>query len=1486
MTRYPLCPMQHGMLYQHLAEPESDVDLQQIICTVREPLDRIGFADAWRDLTARHAALRVAFRWQGVDEPFQEIVPHVELPLEFRDWRTLDAGERERRFEAAIQRDRNHGFDLSRAPLFRLSLFQFDDSEYRFLWSFHHIVMDGRSTALCLQELFALLDAHRSGQAAELPSVPAYEDHVRWLARRDTRADEAYWRETLAGFRRPTPLPGRAGQGPGAFPAGTHGRREREIRLSEEETAALRAFAQEQGLRINTLAQGAWALLLSRFSGEEDVVFGVTRACRGRDVPNVDRLVGVLINTMPMRVRVEPEMGVGTWLAGLEERRRSLRAHELTPFVDVHRWSDVEPRTPVFHTHYMFDHSEMGSSLRELGGAWNRREIRIVERTAYPLSLYAYAEPRLLLRLAYDADRIADPVAGQLLEHLVTLLREFPKAAGRRVAEVSSLPAAERDKLFREWNDTATELTEDVGIHELFEAQVARTPSALALVEGEDRLTYRELDEAANRVAEQLRAAGTGPDTIVGLHVERTTLMVVGLLGILKAGGAYLPLDPAYPEARLRFMLEDSGARHMVTTREMSLRAPAGVEPIFLEEVSAGAEDAGTVSGRERTAGTQHLQASEPGARDERAGSPSDLAYVIYTSGSTGVPKGVMVEHRNVVNFFLGMDERLGARESGVWLAVTSLSFDISVLELLWTLTRGFRVVLYSESRARTSTTTPAARDKKQIDFGLFYFSASPDAEETDRYRLLKEGASYADRHGYSAVWTPERHFHTFGGLYPNPSVTGAAVAAMTDHLRIRAGSVVLPLHHPVRVAEEWSVVDNLSGGRVELSFASGWQRNDFIFAPDHYEDRHAIMYRGIDMIRRLWRGESVWMPSVDGEQVEIRLFPPPVQDELPFWVTAAGSPETFRRAGEIGAYLLTHLLGQRTRDLAEKIHVYRRAWEENGHGPGEGRVAVMLHTFVGDDDEQVRRLVREPLKEYLRTSVSLIRNYAGVWKSYSRKGEGMHARGDEFETLSAEDMEALLDQAFDRYYEESGLLGTPERCLRMVRELQDAGVDELACLIDFGVETDVVLRALPALSRLRDDANRSAEDRRSLPELVSRHGVTHLQCTPSFATLLLAEPASRDALTSLRLMLVGGEALPGALADELRAHTSARILNMYGPTETTVWSCVHELSEPVGGGVAPIGSPIANTRVYVLDSRQRPVPIGVAGELYIGGAGVGRGYLGRPEMTAERYVRSPFSENGDERIYRTGDRVRYRFDGTLEFLGRTDHQVKIRGHRVELGEIEAAIREQPSVREAVADLRGDALEEQRIVGFVVPRDLDAGLNVEELRESLRSRLPEFMVPSIFVELESLPLTPNGKVDRHALPEAALPASAEATQPASVLEVGLEHRLAELWAEVLGVQRVGPTDNFFELGGNSLSTIQLASRIRERFGVELPLRAFFRVPTVAELAAEVERELLAQVDEREIISLLEEMESLSDEEARSLAEADRVQPHGSTPRDE
>lgn len=1399
----PLSHIQQGMLFHHLSGSPAGVDMEQIVGELHHGLDVDAFVAAWHKVAGRHEVFRTVFSWDGLDRPEQVVRPAAALEIEVEDWRERPEAQHRADLKELIAADRARPFDLAAGPLTRVRVIRLADAEHVLLWSFPHIIMDGRSFPLVLREVF---EAYEGGATASRGDAPAYSDFIRWLEARDGAADAPYWRAQLRGFRTATPLPGAAKEGAAA-------RGEVVRAMAPAATRALDALATTAGATINAVVQAGWGVLLARHSGELDVVFGATRSGRAGTVPAADETVGVFINTLPVRIHLTDGLTVSGLLQAVREQHLSVRPFEHTPLVAVHQASDVPAGRPLFDSIIVFDRATLGTTMRALGGSWERRDFTLLERTSFPLTLYGYAEDELLLKLAYDADRLTAAQADRLLEQLVTILEAMPGHADAAVATLPIVTAGERRLLLESWNDTRRDVREAC-VHELFADRVQATPDAVAVAFEGEQLTYAQLDAAAGRLANHLRGLGVGPDVLVGLCVERSLDLLVGVLGIHKAGGAYVPLDPEYPADRLEYMIADSGARVLVVHEQLLTRLPAFAGEVVRIDADRARIDA--------------LPPTTPSS----SATPSNLAYCIYTSGSTGRPKGVLIEHRNVANFFAAMDERLGTDIDGALLAVTSLSFDISVLELLWTVCRGQKVVIFKDDRGAPATARrPQLRRK--LDFSLFYFS-SDEGVGGDRYRLLKEGARFADRNGFSAVWTPERHFHAFGGLFPNPSVTSAAIAAMTERIQIRSGSVVLPLHHPVRVAEEWSVVDNLSNGRVGMSVASGWQPNDFVLRPESHARRNELMYENLEQVRKLWRGETLRFPGPMGD-VDVHILPRPVQAELPVWITAAGSPETFRRAGEIGANVLTHLLGQSIASLADNIAIYREARRAAGHA-GRGQVTLMLHTFIGDDRDVVRETVREPMKNYLRSAVSLVKNFATEWTAFSKRAPtAAKAGGDEFSRLSPEELDSLLDFAFERYFETSGLFGTTESCLAMTESLKAIGIDEIGCLIDFGVEQETVLRHLEKLNELRVLANRESEVSDgdwSLPAQIARHDVTWLQCTPSMATMLLAGDESRAALGALTHMLIGGEAFPASLARELRSATGAELVNMYGPTETTIWSSTRSVR--VSDDPVPLGEPIANTTFYVLDRDGQLAPIGVPGELYIGGAGVVRGYHNRPELTAERFVADPFAGPG-ARMYRTGDIVRYTEDGTLHFLGRADNQVKIRGHRIELGEIEAILREQPGVQQAVVVARADAGGDQRLAAYLVPAQGGKPV-ISELRERLRQRLPEFMVPSVYMTLSELPLTPNAKVDRKALPE---PENTEVERQHAFVSPAneLERAIARIWQETLNVPNVGTRDNFFDIGGHSLLAVQVHGRLRSQLGRDLSLTDLFRFPTVQSLAA-------------------------------------------------
>ncbi len=1028
----PLGHTQQGILFHVLDHPDSQLYLEQLGLELRGPLEATLLTRAWERVVQQHPALRASFHWRDLREPLQVIHRRVELPFTLLDWSGSEPGTWSERFRELGEAELQRGFELTRAPLMRLVLVRLAPGHHYLLWSAHHLLLDGWSYSLILQQVLDVYTALVEGRELALEKTPSYRDYLAWLKAQEVSKAESYWRGMLGGMAGVNPLAVRrpASAGPGQTG-------EQVQVLSPEETTRLQTFARQHQLTLHTLVQGAWALLLGRYGAERSVVFGTTVAGRPAELPGVESMVGLFIQTLPLRVELPADARALPFLRQLQTRNAELRQYECTPLADIQRWAGF-PGQSLFESIVLFENFPLSEALRASSRQLQVSKVRDIDRTHYPLTLLAIPGQELTLRLRHDAS-VDAPVASRLVRHLRTLLLGMSSQPEAQLDRLPLLPDEERQHLLVAWNDTTTPFPHDASIPALFEAQVARTPEAVALVFEDSRLTYRELDARANQLAHHLRSLGVGPDSLVGLCLERSLELGVALLAILKAGGAYVPLDPMYPRERLSLMVEDSRASLVLTRQSLAaLFEGSSTRIVPLDEEATAPRD------------TSPLPCP--------AG-PSHLAYVLYTSGSTGRPKGVMVTHRNVANFFTAMDERLGTAP-GTWFAVTSISFDISVLELLWTLCRGFKVVVRSD----------------EVD---------------------------------------------------------------------------------------------------------------------------------------------------------------------------------------------------------------------------------------------------------------------------------------------------------------------------------------------------------------------------SLPAQFVRHGITHLQCTPSLARALLLEPGAAEALAPLQKLLVGGEALPDDLAQQLLRTTRAELLDMYGPTETTVWSTTHSVSR--SGDVA-LGTPIANTRVYVLDTSLRPVPIGVPGELFIGGEGVVRGYLRRPELTAERFIADPFSSTPGARLYRTGDLVRWREDGTLEYLGRMDLQVKLRGHRIELGEIEAALHPLPGVRDAVVVAREDSPGDKRLVAYVVAWP-DHPLDGSELGRHLARQLPQYMVPSAFVLLEALPLTPNGKVDRKALLATAPPRpTRSATGPADEPPRNpTEKVLADLFAQVLNLPRVGIHDDFFDLGGHSMLATQLASRSRAVLGVDMPVRHIFDYPTVASLAEVISR---------------------------------------------
>ncbi|HKE58548.1 MAG TPA: amino acid adenylation domain-containing protein [Pyrinomonadaceae bacterium] len=1028
---YELSALQQGMLFHSLSAPESAVYFEQLSCTIDGELQVAAFRQAWDSAAKHHPVLRSALYWEGLDKPYQVVYREVELPWTLLDWREVSEDEQRRRLADYLRADRHRDFDLTKPPLMRFALIRLTETSHQFVWSFHHLLLDGWSIAALNQEVLSHYQAIRNNRPVKLETVRPYRDYILWLQQQDSAASERFWRRTLQGFTAQTPLAfdHLLGNLPGHEEDYDH----ELLRLPAPTTSALQTLARKHQLTFNTTIQAMWALLLSRYSGERDIVWGTTVSGRPATLPGAESMIGLFINTLPLRAQLDPAQSLVDWMKELQQKQLDLRQFEHSSLVEVHGWSDVPRSSPLFESLLVFENYPIDETVNVGDSGLRIRNVHSFEKTNYPLSLLVAPDGELILKLFYDRRRFETATIKRMLAHCRTLLERFVENPEQQLAQISLLNEAQQQQILVDWNQTAAPYPANECIYQLFEQHAQRTPEKTAVVCGTAQLTYRELNQRANQLARHLRELGVKPDGLVGICAERSLEMVVAILGVMKAGGAYVPLDPAYPQDRLAFMLEDAQVGVLLTQQNLLKNLPAHNATVVCLDCD------------------WEVIAQASGADLEPNATPANLAYVIYTSGSTGRPKGVMVEHHGLANLGEAQLLAFGLLPGNRVLQFASLSFDASIFEMVM-------------------------------------------------------------------AWK-----------------TGATIC--------------------------------LASGDALVS-------------------------------------------------------------------------------------------------------------------------------------------------------------------------------GD------------------------------------------------------------------------------------ALGQLISEQAITNVVLTPS--VLSTVPPAE---FPSLKTVTVAGEACPGELV--VRWAHGRRFFNLYGPTETTVWATFAECNEDTQR--PPIGRPIANAQVYILDDQLQPVSVGVAGELHVGGAGLARGYLNRAELTALRFIPNPFVTGSSSRLYKTGDLVRYASDGNIEFLGRIDQQVKLRGFRIELGEIEAVLAEHDSVQEVVIDAREDEPGQKRLVAYVVGK-AGATVSTSELRELLKQKLPQHMIPAAIVVLDKLPLTPNSKLDRKALPAPEMlneEVGAAFVAPASEVETAI----AAVWSEVLKLDRVGRHDNFFDLGGHSLLIAKVHGKLVTATGTKLSFVDLFKYPTVSSLAA-------------------------------------------------
>ena len=673
---YELSPMQQGMLFHTLYAPESELYFEQLLCILSGELNFPAFGQAWDSVVARHPVLRSSFYWEEIEKPLQMVSKQVDLPWVELDWCNFTPEEQQQHLEDFLTSDRQKGFDLTQVPLMRFTLIQLGEQTYQFIWSHHHILFDGWSMQIILKEVLAFYEANHQSEHLHLKPSRPYREYIQWLQQQDIDQAKNFWQQTLQGFEAPTSFRVNKSTFDKSGQQQTYD--EKPFQLSQTITDKLQSAARQHHLTLNNLVQGAWALLLSRYSGESDVVFGATVSGRPPTLEQVDSMVGLLINTLPIRLKVTAKTELLTWLKQLQTQAFEQEQYTYCSLAEVQQMSDIPTGLPLFESLLVFENYPLDSAEQETQKTLGVSHLCCFERTNYPLTIVVNPQSQLSGRIVYDSSRFESQTIARMIGHFQTLLAGMAESLQQDISQLSLLSVDEEEQLIQQENHHKTDSINYKCIHILFEEQVERTPDAVAVVYEQQQLTYRELNNRANQLAHYLKSLGVKPEVRVGICIDRSPLMVVGIIAILKAGGAYVPLDSTYPSERLELMLEDIQTPILLTQNHLCDRLPIHNQTVVNLDLD------------------WEIIAQYKEDNCECEVNPDNLAFIIYTSGTTGTPKGTEVLHRSIIGLILGVDYIHFDAEQ-IFLQHSSIYWDMLAWELWAPLVYGGRCVLFPD---------------------------------------------------------------------------------------------------------------------------------------------------------------------------------------------------------------------------------------------------------------------------------------------------------------------------------------------------------------------------------------------------------------------------------------------------------------------------------------------------------------------------------------------------------------------------------------------------------------------------------------------------------------------------------------------------------------------------------------------------------------------------------------------------------------------